>query len=300
MCQAKRQSVRAFTLVEMLVVVSVILLLLTMVLPTLDRSFEVANRARCATNLRSGAQAAHAYEGDHEIPPPNWTSGTQGEAPCNYNEYEKKDGWLSESQWVQARNPMYPDYLKTLKIMVCPSNSNVKLEKDERRPEYGYYRRIDNGQLGRIYYFYEWNHELSKLQGYSKGGYASAYQETKNKPNEEEIHEWRILWRTRYIPATPAKTYMYYEADDGVSGGSSGWTGSNHPRILIGTQGNDDAGGNVAFADASVRWITSADKIALQAEWALSPIKGRYGIYKSKHGEGSGEQDDAADHHRRE
>jgi len=50
-----------FTLVELLVVVSIIALLVTMLLPTLARGVELARRARCAVNCRQIAHATKLY-----------------------------------------------------------------------------------------------------------------------------------------------------------------------------------------------------------------------------------------------
>ncbi|MFO0812756.1 MAG: DUF1559 domain-containing protein [Gemmatales bacterium] len=50
-----------FTLVELLVVVAIIILLLAMIIPAVQRVRESANRVTCANNLRTIGQAIHLY-----------------------------------------------------------------------------------------------------------------------------------------------------------------------------------------------------------------------------------------------
>ena len=52
---------RAFTLVELLVVVAILALLISILLPTLGRAKEEARRVICLSNLRQLAIAAHSY-----------------------------------------------------------------------------------------------------------------------------------------------------------------------------------------------------------------------------------------------
>jgi prepilin-type N-terminal cleavage/methylation domain-containing protein len=73
------QARRAFTLVELLVVLAIIALLVAMLLPALGQAREVARLAQCGVNQRSIFQAAATYGNDNKLDLPSqggpWSFG---------------------------------------------------------------------------------------------------------------------------------------------------------------------------------------------------------------------------------
>ena len=108
---------RAFTLVELLVVIGIIALLVSIMMPALRRARESANAIACSSNQRQITMAFLMFANEHK-----------GHLPGNWWDYAAKDpekrAWLINFQEPFANAPQNGTvfrYLNNLGVYRCPS-----------------------------------------------------------------------------------------------------------------------------------------------------------------------------------
>ncbi len=122
---------RAFTLVELLVVIGVIAVLVAMLLPAMANAREQSYRVKCASNLRQMGQIAHGFAVNHKgrFPSAFFHYNVRAIYPTYVLLDDARDVGVAPSsdafwqQWGSSVEQLAP-YGMSLKILICPSSDN--------------------------------------------------------------------------------------------------------------------------------------------------------------------------------
>jgi prepilin-type N-terminal cleavage/methylation domain-containing protein/prepilin-type processing-associated H-X9-DG protein len=149
---------RGFSLIELLVVVSIIALLLAILLPVFSGARQKGQSTLCLNNLRQLGQGWHLYADDHDdiCPPGRYGNAGGGNGnPANW--YEVGNGMKVRPRWIAVMGKYVGIYAFDAprtdfdrqdydnKIYQCPT---VPDWKDERNHGYGYnYQFLGNARL---------------------------------------------------------------------------------------------------------------------------------------------------------
>jgi prepilin-type N-terminal cleavage/methylation domain-containing protein len=140
MVNARPDVRKGFTLVELLVVIGIIAVLVSILLPALQKARDAAQRVACGSNLRQLSMVAKVYEVDHK----GWLPAQMCKADGTSDNALKVDNRSALTQIIAHYNrqaDVDPGGAKKPQFLLCPADvdpSHSKTNSDPRAISYTY------------------------------------------------------------------------------------------------------------------------------------------------------------------
>jgi prepilin-type N-terminal cleavage/methylation domain-containing protein len=122
---------KGFTLIELLVVIAIIALLLSILMPSLQRARHQARRTACAAHLKSCGYAGVLYSNDNNGQFPYCHPEIVNEADSGPGTYavwlSSRQGNLETKGFIAHGLLFYHEYIKVPKVFYCPGNKDLTI-----------------------------------------------------------------------------------------------------------------------------------------------------------------------------
>ena len=297
------RSNRAFTLVELLVVITIIGILISLLLPAVQAAREAARRMQCGNNLKQIGLALHLHnEAKGYFPPGHYwsqkTTGSDDGAEATWITYSlpylEQKNLYDTINWEQAFGQVASGQNVTvcktsLSVFACPSNEQVEpiFSSGYARGTYaanngfGPMAESDCANLpmkrpGGVFYFNS-NMTASQVRdGLSNTAFVAEIRAVPGEDFRGVLHYPEgPLYHYNYTPNSAVPDEIRGDACISVDGAPCDGSLFNswNPRVLtMAARSNHSGGVNLALGDGSVRFV--GDSVALVAWQALGTPQG--------------------------